>query len=110
MLEPQPVIRWFRFGSFGPERFWNRRSIGLSNIRSNFPRLSSVKKTEVQGVYWPYINAGFPHRFISGVQQIPGLQQSRFLPMQTLLLLGPQSGRGETSLRSDRDIKTPGSL
>ena len=30
--------------------------------------------------------------------------------MQTLLLLGPQSGRGETSIRLDRDIKTPGSL
>ena len=30
--------------------------------------------------------------------------------MQTLLLLGPQSGRGETSLRSDRDIKITGSF
>ena len=30
--------------------------------------------------------------------------------MQTLLLLGPQSGKGETSLRSDRDIKIPGSF
>jgi hypothetical protein len=30
--------------------------------------------------------------------------------MQTLLLLGPQSGKGETSLRSDPDIKIPGSF
>jgi hypothetical protein len=30
--------------------------------------------------------------------------------MQTLLLLGPQSGRGETSLRSDRNIKITGSF
>ena len=30
--------------------------------------------------------------------------------MQPLLLLGPQSGRGETSLQSDRNIKIPGSF
>ena len=30
--------------------------------------------------------------------------------MQTLLLPGPQSGRDETGFRSDRNIKTPGSL
>jgi hypothetical protein len=30
--------------------------------------------------------------------------------MQTLLLLGSQSGKGETSLRSDRGIKIPGSF
>ena len=35
---------------------------------------------------------------------------SRSLPMQTLLLPGPQSGRGETSLQSDRNIKIPGSF
>jgi hypothetical protein len=64
-----------RAPSSGPlaECFRNRRSIGLSNIRSNFPRLSSVKKTGVQGVPWPYTNGAFPasvHPILAGRYKI----------------------------------------